>query len=166
MRAFRIWSKSQKISIRSRVMAELLNFRCRRSQRSESWDDRPDSISAITHERVEIFWLLNQILKALIEADRMVPLLRVYEVDLSFWKFFSKKKTYWKKTYSNTFFFPVDFYNSIVKIGSTNPRPTRGANNPRPMRGAENKNGTGTVISPQPYRAGRNSPLFEKSQTV
>ena len=98
MRAFRIQFKSQKISIRSKVMAKT------QSDRSSQLSDRQDrrnlkfSNSAITFERIEIFWLLDQILKALIEADRMVPLLRVYDVVLNF-RFLTKKNVPKKRTY-------------------------------------------------------------------
>ena len=83
-------------------MTELLNFKFCRCQRSENWDDRSDSISAITPKWIEIFWLLDKILKALIETDRMVPLSKVYDVD--FMKIFTKKNVP-KKTYPVTFFF-------------------------------------------------------------
>ena len=87
-------------------MAEIL------SDRSSQFSDLRDrrnlkfSNSAITFERIEIFWLLDQILKALIEADRMVPLLRVYDVVLNF-RFSTKKKTYRKKERTLCMFFPV-----------------------------------------------------------
>ena len=104
MRAFRIWFKSQKISTRSWVMAEILSGRS--SQLSDLWDRRhlKFSNSAITRERIEIFWLLDQILKALIEADRMVPLLRVYDVVLNF-RFSTKKKRTEKKNVHYVCFF-------------------------------------------------------------
>ena len=79
-------------------MAEILNFRFHLTRSIESWADRPESISVITSERIEIFWLLDQILKALIEADRMVPLLRVYDVVLNF-RFSTKKNVPKKRTY-------------------------------------------------------------------
>ena len=64
------------------------------------------SNSAITFERIEIFWLLDQILKALIETDRMVPLLRVYDVDFDF-RFSTKKKRTEKKNVPYVRFFSV-----------------------------------------------------------
>ena len=77
-------------------MAEILSDRS--SQLSDLQDRRnlKFSISAITSERIEIFWILRQILKALIEADRMVPLMRVYDVVLNF-RFSTKKKRTEKK---------------------------------------------------------------------
>ena len=59
---------------------------------------------AITSKRIEIFWILDKILKALIEADRMVPLSRVYDLDFMDFENFNEKKTYRKKTYPVTFF--------------------------------------------------------------
>ena len=78
-------------------MAELLIFKFRRARRSESWDDRSASNLAITFERIEIFWILDKILKGLIKTDRMVPLLRVYDVDLVDFKNFNEKKRIEKK---------------------------------------------------------------------
>ena len=63
------------------------------------------SVSAITLERIEIFWLLDQILKALIEADRMVPLLRVYEAILKFEISTKKKHIRKKNVFYICFFF-------------------------------------------------------------
>ena len=106
MRAFRILSKIQKISIRLEVMAELLPSKFCRPWRSQNWDHRSASILAITSKRIEIFWILDKILKALIEADRMVPLLRVYDIVLNF-RFSTKKKRTEKKNVHFVCFFPV-----------------------------------------------------------
>ena len=110
MRAFRILSKVQKISIRLEVMTELLPPKFCRPWRSQNWDQRSASILAITSKRIEIFWILDKILKALIEADRMVPLSRVYDLDFMDFENFNEKKTYRKKTYPGTFFFPSDLH--------------------------------------------------------
>ena len=52
---------------------------------------------AITSKRIEIFWILDKILKALIEADRIVTLSRVYDLDFMNFEHFSKKKRTEKK---------------------------------------------------------------------
>ena len=64
---------------------------------------------AITSKRIEIFWILDKILKALIEADRMVPLLRVYDVDFMDFENFNEKKRTEKKNVPCYVFFPVAF---------------------------------------------------------
>ena len=71
------------------------------------WGDlggRPLPCMAVTSKRIEIFWLLDQILKALIEAVRMVPLLRAYEAILKF-EISTKKKHIEKKRILYMFFF-------------------------------------------------------------
>ena len=102
-------------------MAEIL------SDRSSQFSDLRDrrnlkfSNSAITFERIEIFWLLDQILKALIEADRMVPLLRVYDVDFMDFENFNEKKTYRKKRTLVRFFFVS--LNFAPNFGAVSPPP-------------------------------------------
>ena len=107
MRAFRILSKIQKISIRLEVMAKILA-----DLWSQFWDlqgrqNLKGSNSAITSERIEIFWILDKILKALIETDRMVPLLRVYDLNFNF-RFLTKKKRT-EKNIPYVRFFPSEF---------------------------------------------------------